>query len=149
MRDLLSRVPRIATRHRNGKLEEVPLDDIVPGDRLLIRQGDVSVISNSSIDGSAPLVRNDSDTCVTNDRSVNWWGDRFTAIEKCGRLAWRHALAWRQACSMTHLPSGMMKLVASATWMKRSGPSTPSVGWCQRISASTPSSLPELNSIFG
>jgi cation transport ATPase len=28
MRDLLSRVPRTATRHRNGGLEEVPLDDI-------------------------------------------------------------------------------------------------------------------------
>ena len=41
MRDLLSRVPRTATRHRNGGLEEVPLDDVAPGDRLLIRQGDV------------------------------------------------------------------------------------------------------------
>ena len=41
MHDLLSRVPRTATRHRNGGLEEVPLDDIAPGDRLLIRQGDV------------------------------------------------------------------------------------------------------------
>ena len=41
MRDLLSRVPRHATRHRNGGLEEVPLDAIAPGDRLLIRQGDV------------------------------------------------------------------------------------------------------------
>jgi heavy metal translocating P-type ATPase len=41
MRDLLSRVPRSATRHSNGTLEEVPLDKIAPGDRLLIRQGDV------------------------------------------------------------------------------------------------------------
>ncbi|MDQ1899577.1 heavy metal translocating P-type ATPase [Paracoccus sp. WLY502] len=41
MRDLLSRVPRTATRHRNGGLEDVALDDIRPGDRLLIRQGDV------------------------------------------------------------------------------------------------------------
>ena len=41
MRNLLSRVPRSATRHRNGGLEEVPLDFIAPGDRLLIRQGDV------------------------------------------------------------------------------------------------------------
>ncbi|KAA9007141.1 heavy metal translocating P-type ATPase [Histidinibacterium aquaticum] len=41
MHDLLSRVPRTATRHRNGGLEEVPLDAISPGDRLLIRQGDV------------------------------------------------------------------------------------------------------------
>ncbi len=41
MHALLSRVPRTATRHRNGGLEEVPLDEIEPGDRLLIRQGDV------------------------------------------------------------------------------------------------------------
>jgi heavy metal translocating P-type ATPase len=41
MHDLLSRVPRYATRHRNGTLEDVPLDAIEAGDRLLIRQGDV------------------------------------------------------------------------------------------------------------
>lgn len=41
MHDLLSRVPRTATRHCNGGLEEVQLDDIAPGDRLLIRKGDV------------------------------------------------------------------------------------------------------------
>ena len=41
MRDLLSRVPRTTTRHRDGGLEEVTLAEITPGDRLLIRQGDV------------------------------------------------------------------------------------------------------------
>ena len=40
MTDLLARVPRTAMRHRNGGLEEVPLDDIVPGDRLMIRRGE-------------------------------------------------------------------------------------------------------------
>lgn len=55
MRDLLSRVPRIATRHRNGKLEEVPLDDIVPGDRLLIRQGDVVPVDGTVASPSAFL----------------------------------------------------------------------------------------------
>jgi heavy metal translocating P-type ATPase len=41
MHDLLSRVPRTAMRHRNGGLEDVPLDQIAPDDILLIRQGDV------------------------------------------------------------------------------------------------------------
>ncbi|MFT4784819.1 MAG: P-type E1-E2 ATPase, partial [Paracoccaceae bacterium] len=41
MHALLSRVPRTASRHKNGGLEDVPLDAIAPGDRLLIRQGDV------------------------------------------------------------------------------------------------------------
>jgi heavy metal translocating P-type ATPase len=41
MTALLARVPRTAIRHRAGGLEEVALDLIIPGDRLLIRQGDV------------------------------------------------------------------------------------------------------------
>lgn len=40
MHALLARVPRSASRHRDGQLEDVLLDEIVPGDRLLIRQGD-------------------------------------------------------------------------------------------------------------
>jgi heavy metal translocating P-type ATPase len=47
MTDLLSRVPRTATRHRNGALEEKPLDDILPGDLLLIRQGDVAPVDGT------------------------------------------------------------------------------------------------------
>ncbi|MGV8951536.1 MAG: heavy metal translocating P-type ATPase [Cypionkella sp.] len=47
MRDLLSRVPRTATRHKNGALEEVSLDDIAPDDLLLIRQGDVSPVDGT------------------------------------------------------------------------------------------------------
>jgi len=38
---LLARVPRTAARYRESKLEEVALDAVAPGDRLLIRQGDV------------------------------------------------------------------------------------------------------------
>jgi len=44
MSALLSRVPRTATRKRDGALEEVPLDQIAPGDLLLIRQGDVAPV---------------------------------------------------------------------------------------------------------
>ena len=47
MSDLLSRVPRTATRHRNGTLDEVPLDDIAAGDLLLIRQGDVTPVDGT------------------------------------------------------------------------------------------------------
>ncbi len=47
MSDLLSRVPRTATRNRNGALDEVPLDDIAPGDLLLIRQGDVAPVDGT------------------------------------------------------------------------------------------------------
>ncbi|MEZ5790601.1 MAG: heavy metal translocating P-type ATPase [Nitratireductor sp.] len=55
MSDLLSRVPRTATRHRNGALDEVPLDDIAPGDLLLIRQGDVAPVDGTVASGNAML----------------------------------------------------------------------------------------------
>ncbi|MCW1920466.1 heavy metal translocating P-type ATPase [Rhodobacter sp. KR11] len=39
MEALLTRVPRTATRHKDGALEDIPLDAIRPGDLLLIAQG--------------------------------------------------------------------------------------------------------------
>jgi heavy metal translocating P-type ATPase len=41
MTALLSRAPRTAMRHRDGLLEEIDVDLIEAGDRLLIRQGEV------------------------------------------------------------------------------------------------------------
>ena len=55
MRSLLSRVPRTATRYADGALEEVPLDAIAPGDRLLIRQGDVVPVDGTVGSGIAFL----------------------------------------------------------------------------------------------
>ena len=55
MSDLLARVPRTATRHRNGALDEVPLDDIAPGDLLLIRQGDVAPVDGTVASEGAML----------------------------------------------------------------------------------------------
>ncbi len=55
MSDLLSRVPRTATRHRNGALDEVPLGDIDPGDLLLIRQGDVAPVDGTVESAGAML----------------------------------------------------------------------------------------------
>lgn len=55
MHALLSRVPRMATRHLNGGLEDVPLDEIAPGDRLLIRQGDVVPVDGTVVSATAFL----------------------------------------------------------------------------------------------
>lgn len=41
MSALLARQPRTALRHDNGALTEVPIAGLHPGDRLLVRQGDV------------------------------------------------------------------------------------------------------------
>jgi heavy metal translocating P-type ATPase len=65
MRDLLSRVPRTATRYRDGGLEEVLLNEIVPGDRLLIRQGDVV-----PVDGRVASSRAFLDTCALTGESL-------------------------------------------------------------------------------
>src|ERR1019366_4796352 len=55
MTALLSRVPRTAMRHRDGRLEEVALDLVVPGDRLLVRQGDVVPVDGTVVEGVAVL----------------------------------------------------------------------------------------------
>lgn len=55
MTALLSRVPRSAMRYRDGGLEEVSLDDVVPGDRLLIRKGDVAPVDGVVASGLALL----------------------------------------------------------------------------------------------
>ena len=55
MTALLSRVPRTAMRHRDGRLEEVALDLVTPGDRLLVRQGDVVPVDGSVVEGVAVL----------------------------------------------------------------------------------------------
>jgi len=51
MTALLSRVPRTAIRHRDGQLEEVAVDVVSPGDRLLIRQGDVVPVDGTVAEG--------------------------------------------------------------------------------------------------
>ena len=49
MHALLSRVPRTATRHRDNGLEDIPIDEIAPGDRLLIRQGDMVPVDGTLV----------------------------------------------------------------------------------------------------
>jgi heavy metal translocating P-type ATPase len=55
MTALLSRVPRTSVRHRDGQLQEVALDLILPGDRLLIRRGDVVPVDGTVANGVAVL----------------------------------------------------------------------------------------------
>lgn len=47
MSALLSRVPRTATRHENGRLVDVPLEQIAPGQLILVRQGDVAPVDGT------------------------------------------------------------------------------------------------------
>ena len=55
MSALLSRVARTATLYRNSRLTQVPLDDIAPGDLLLIKQGEVAPVDGTLASGNAML----------------------------------------------------------------------------------------------
>ena len=55
MTALLGRVPRMAMRYRDGRLEEVGLETVAPEDRLLVRQGDVVPVDGVVARGTAVL----------------------------------------------------------------------------------------------
>lgn len=55
MTALLGRVPRTCLRKQGGELQEVAIDAIVPGDRLLIRQGDIVPVDGTVASGVAVL----------------------------------------------------------------------------------------------
>lgn len=55
MTALLARAPRTAVRHRGADLETVDIDAIRPGDRLMIRRGDVLPVDGTIEGGHAVL----------------------------------------------------------------------------------------------
>ena len=55
MTALLSRVPRTAARYSDGELREVALAELVPGDRILVRRGEVVPVDGSVEKGDATL----------------------------------------------------------------------------------------------
>jgi heavy metal translocating P-type ATPase len=86
MTALLNRVSQRATRYTDGHLEEVDLNTLVPGDRLLIRRGEVvpvdgtvangvAVVDESALTGEALPVRRVAGEAVTSG-STNA-GDAF------------------------------------------------------------------------
>ena len=109
MTALLSRVPRTIMRHRGTELEEVKLDAVVPGDRILIRQGDVvsvdgtlassiAVLDQSALTGkSIPVQRNDGEPIMS---GVTNFGEAFDL------------LASRRAAESTY--AGIVRLVEAA-----------------------------------
>ena len=51
MTALLERAPKFALRHENGDLQQVPIDVLVPGDRVLVRRGEVVPADGAIADG--------------------------------------------------------------------------------------------------
>jgi len=109
MTALLSRVPRTAVIYRDGQLAEVALDLVRPGDRLLVRQGDVvpvdgaiaegvAVLDQSALTGeSLPVQRRSGEAVLSGSTNV---GDAFDLV------------AARLAADSTY--AGVIRLVESA-----------------------------------
>jgi heavy metal translocating P-type ATPase len=109
MTALLARVPRSAVRYRNGKLEEVDLDAIEPGDRLVVRKGDVVPVDGTVAEGVAVL-----------DQSA-LTGEPMPVQERVGDAVMSgstnageafHLEASRRAAESTY--AGIVRLVAAA-----------------------------------
>lgn len=109
MHDLLSRVPRMATRYRDGGLVDVPLDDLVPGDRLLIRQGEVVPVDGTVASTSAFL-----DTSALTGESlpirVDAGGEAMSGSTNAGEAF--ELIAARPAKDSTY--AGIVRLVEEA-----------------------------------
>jgi heavy metal translocating P-type ATPase len=109
MTAVLARVPRSVVRYRNGRLEEVDLDVIEPGDRLLARKGDVVPVDGTVIEGVAVL-----------DQSA-LTGESLPVQQKVGDPVMSgstnageafHLVATRRAAESTY--AGIVRLVAAA-----------------------------------
>jgi len=55
LRRLIDRAPRFAWRYRDDQLEQVPVDAVMPGDRLLLRMGEVVPVDGTVLDATATL----------------------------------------------------------------------------------------------
>jgi heavy metal translocating P-type ATPase len=109
MSALLARVPRSALRHQDGGLEEVMIETIEPGDRLLIRRGDIvpvdgdvgaglAVVDQSALTGEGmPVQQRPGDAVMSGSTNV---GDAFDLIVS------------RRAAESTY--AGIVRLVEAA-----------------------------------
>jgi heavy metal translocating P-type ATPase len=109
MTALLARVPRSAMRYRHGRLEDVSLDAIEPGDRLVIRKGDVVPVDGAVVEGlavldqsaltgeSIPIQQKVGDSVMSGSTNV---GEAF------------HLLTTRRAAESTY--AGIVRLVEAA-----------------------------------
>jgi cation transport ATPase len=92
MTALLARVPRTALRHRGGKLDEVKLEAVDTGDRLLVRQGDVVPVDGSVVEGLAVLdqsaLTGESLPILFTMHQDDSTSDRSCALRSNGRALW-------------------------------------------------------------
>jgi heavy metal translocating P-type ATPase len=109
MTALLARVPRTTVRYRNGKLEEVNLEGVETGDRLLVRQGDVVPVDGTVVEGLAVL---DHSALTGESLPVQHKKDDAIISGSTNVGAAFDMLASRRAAESTY--AGIVRLVAAA-----------------------------------
>ena len=55
MTSLLERAPKIAMRYQDGDLRQVPIEELAPGDRVLVRRGEVVPV-DGTVDGDGAVL---------------------------------------------------------------------------------------------
>jgi heavy metal translocating P-type ATPase len=109
MHALLSRVPRSTMRHQDGGLEEVPIETVEPGDRLLIRRGDVLPVDGTVASGIAVL---DQSALTGEAMPVQLGADAFAMSGAANAGEAFDLTATRRAAESTY--AGIVRLVDAA-----------------------------------
>jgi heavy metal translocating P-type ATPase len=109
MTALLARLPRSAMRHGEGGLEEVPLDAIAPGDRLLVPRGAVVPV-DGSIAGAAAVLDVSALTGEPLPQRIAQGGAAMSGSVNAGEAF--DLLATRRAAESTY--AGIVRLVEAA-----------------------------------
>ncbi|MDL2410279.1 heavy metal translocating P-type ATPase [Rhizobium calliandrae] len=92
MTELLARAPRLALRVTDAGLSDIPIAQVVPGDKLLVRKGDVipvdgriegglAVLNEAALTGESLPVRRDAGQMIMSGASNV--GDAFEMIAVC------------------------------------------------------------------
>ena len=109
MRALLGRVPKTALRYRDGHLTEAAVDDLQPGDVILVRQGEIVPVDGQVANGAALL-----DQSILTGESVpvqRRQGDDVLSGSSNLDMAF-DLIATRSAADSTY--SGIVRLVQAA-----------------------------------
>lgn len=109
MRGLLSRVLKTASRHYDGRIEEVALDTILPGDLLLIRQGDVAPV-DGQLESAHAILDQSALTGETTPMHVVRGADVMSGVTNAGEAF--ELRATRAASESTY--AGIVRLVEAA-----------------------------------
>lgn len=137
---LLGRAPKSALRYLDGHLAEVDIDELVPGDRILVRQGEIVPVDGKVASGKAlldqsiltgesvPVYRNVGDDVLSGSSSLDAAFDMI-AIRSASQSTYSSIVRLVQAAQEAKAPMarladrfalwflGLTVLLAGGTWI--------------------------------